>query len=290
VNDASITYFPVSNGDMYHIRLNDDTDIIIDCNMTDDASDDSVADRYDVHGHLLRVLKKDGANPHVGAFVLSHADQDHCRQFSAVFYVGEPKDYTADDRKSGKIIIDELWFTPRLFSSVEEDLCEDAEAFQKEAKRRIRLYRSGRASRNEAGNRVRIIGYADSADLHGLSDIISVPGETVSVVNGKSHSGFSFFIHAPFKDDVDSADGERNAASLVLRASFGTQNTPEAAAVFFGGDAGCTVWEAIVKRSRNETLTWDIFTAPHHCSWSFFSALPYKENVSRRAIMTHLEG
>jgi hypothetical protein len=27
-----------------------------------------------------------------------------------------------------------------------------------------------------------------------------------------------------------------------------------------------------------ETLEYDLFLAPHHCSWSFFSDLPYKDN------------
>jgi hypothetical protein len=34
----------------------------------------------------------------------------------------------------------------------------------------------------------------------------------------------------------------------------------------------------ILERSDEDTLKWDLFLAPHHCSWSFFSDRPYKEN------------
>src|SRR5437762_9341727 len=48
--------------------------------------------------------------------------------------------------------------------------------------------------------------------------------------------------------------------------------------LLFGGDAGAAIWSKILRRSDKDTLQWDLFLAPHHCSWSFFSELPYKEN------------
>ena len=50
--DASITYFPVRNGDTGQIRLSDGTDVIIDCNIMEESRDPAVKDRYDVHAHL----------------------------------------------------------------------------------------------------------------------------------------------------------------------------------------------------------------------------------------------
>lgn len=53
MTEASITHFPVGNGDTGRIRLSDGTDIVIDCNITEESRDDTVKDRYDVHAHLL---------------------------------------------------------------------------------------------------------------------------------------------------------------------------------------------------------------------------------------------
>jgi len=279
MSDASITYFPVGNGDTILVRLTDSSSIMIDCNITEDSRDTSDETRYDVHNHLLNVLKKDKSNyPYVNAFILTHPDQDHCRGFIETFYTGDPAKYGDSHREKGFIRIDELWFTPRLFSRAEKELCEDAKAFRREAKRRMEIYRSKSDARNQSGNRLRIIGYSDSPDLAGLESIISVPGTAINLINGSVKKDFSFFIHAPFKEDTDSLWGERNLTSLVLQARFNVDNEADAGLVFFGGDAGCEVWEAILDRSREETLKWDIFTAPHHCSWSFFSREPYKDN------------
>jgi len=43
--DPRITYFPVGNGDCSLITLSDDTQIIIDCNTTADASDENNPER-----------------------------------------------------------------------------------------------------------------------------------------------------------------------------------------------------------------------------------------------------
>jgi Cft2 family RNA processing exonuclease len=83
--DPRITYFPVGNGDCSLITLSDNTQIVIDCNTTAEASDENDASRYDVHAHLLQFGKRlDGKIPHVDVFILTHADQDHCRGFDTM--------------------------------------------------------------------------------------------------------------------------------------------------------------------------------------------------------------
>ena len=107
--DPRITYFPVGNGDCSLITLGDNTQIIIDCNTTEEASDESDPSRYDVHQHLLDFGKKlNGKIPHVDVFILTHADQDHCRGFNNMFYTGDPAKYTVTHSKEDLILIDEL--------------------------------------------------------------------------------------------------------------------------------------------------------------------------------------
>jgi len=279
MSDATVTYFPVGNGDTVLVHLSDKTDILFDCNITEASRDEDFESRYDVHNHLLKVLKKDPSRvSHLDAFILTHPDQDHCRGFGDTFYIGNPTDYTDTDKKNGRILIDELWFTPRLFNRTETELCSEAKAFRKEAKRRMKLYQDKASSRTNSGNRLRIIGYSDTPELEGLESIISTPGQTVNLINGVVKNDFSFFIHAPFKGDTDSKWGERNLTSVVLQAQFDIDDSEDAALAFFGGDAGCDVWERILDRSKDENLEWDLFLAPHHCSWSFFSLEPYKDN------------
>jgi hypothetical protein len=216
-------------------------------------------------------LRRDDAKrAHIDTFILTHPDQDHCRGFEDIFYTGDPSEFNESDRRNGLIIIDELWFAPRIFSSFEDNLSDSAEAFKEEAGRRMDLYKDTDSNRENAGNRLRIVGYSDSDELKGLNGIITVPGNYVDKINNKRMMDFSFFIHAPFKIDTDSEEIERNETCIVLQARFDVDGEKNACLAMFGGDAGFKTWETILKRSKIETLQWDIFLAPHHCSWKFF--------------------
>ncbi len=268
MTDASITYFPVGNGDTTLIRLTDETDIVIDCNIRASDSDEQ---HYDVHEHLLQHVNKDVKDiAFINAFILTHPDQDHCRGFQSAFYTGPLSEYSEEDGKNGLIIINELWFSPRVFSDLEDELCDDAEAFLAEAERRMELYKSGDDRCNDLGNRLRIIGSTDSEDLEGLEDIVYIPGDVADEIDGKRKQDFSFFVHAPFKADTDSEDGERNNTSVVLQARFDVDDEVSACLAIFGGDADYRVWGHILNKSGDDTLSWDLLLAPHHCSWTFF--------------------
>ena len=273
MNDAFIIYFPVGNGDMSLIQLSDKTTIIVDCNITQDSLDETDDTQLDIHSYLSRLVKRDDSKKaHIDSFILTHPDQDHCRGFEDLFYTGDPSDFNESDKRNGLIIIDELWFSPRIFSSFEDKLSDSANAFKEEAERRMDLYRDKDGNREKAGNRLRIVGYSDNDELKGLNEIITVPGNYIDKINNKKMMDFSFFIHAPFKADTDSKCVERNETCIVLQARFDIDREPNACLVMFGGDAGFETWEEILKRSKDEeTLQWDIFLAPHHCSWKFFS-------------------
>jgi hypothetical protein len=47
-----------------------------------------------------------------------------------------------------------------------------------------------------------------------------------------------------------------------------------------GGDAEHEIWQHILDNNiDDEHLKWDIFLAPHHCSWTFFNDSSDKEKV-----------
>ena len=111
-----------------------------------------------------------------------------------------------------------------------------------------------------------------------LGDLVVTPGNYINVIDRKAKADFKFFVHAPFRKEVDSKLAERNDTSVVLQACFDVGHTKRAGLAMFGGDAGAAIWSKILDLSEDKTLEWDLFLAPHHCSWTFFSELPHKEN------------
>lgn len=281
--DPAITFFPVGNGDTVLMRLPDGGHILVDCNITVDSTNPKVTDRYDVRQHLLKVLPKDDAGvPHLDAFVLTHPDQDHCRGFDDVFYVGDPCKYGESHKKKQLIRIDELWFSPRVFTEFHKDLSDPAKAFKKEAWRRVDLERAISADRIIAGNRLRVVGYSDAEEINGLEKVQIGPGTSTSTVNRKDRERFSLFLHAPFKRHTDDDDGSRNDTSVVMQLTFDVDETKRAGLVLLGGDAEYEVWERILELSSDDTLQFDLFLAPHHCSWTFFNDCPQADNPKPR--------
>ncbi len=213
MQDPRITYFPVGNGDCSLIQLSDNTHVLIDCNITDDSRDGNEPTRYDVHAHLVKFGKKLTQIPHVDAFILTHSDEDHCRGFDTTFHTGDPSSYSKRHLKSNLILIDELWFTRRIFAPHEGKLSLAALSFRREAQRRIDLHKRGVAACNMPGNRVRIVGYSDNPDYRGLKHLVTVPGNFIDVIDGKKKTDFRLFVHAPFRLETDSKWSERNDTS-----------------------------------------------------------------------------
>lgn len=266
--DPRIKYYPVGNGDTSLITLSDETKIIIDINITEESLDENNNERFNVIDDLLNnELKREDEIPFVDVFILSHPDDDHCHGFIDNFYQGSPDDYDDEDNKL--IRINELWYSPRLFSEYKKDLNEEALAFKEEAERRMNLYKEGSNEFYQDGNRIRIVGYSDDEELEGLEDRIIVPGNVIDTFNDDSKDDFELFIHAPFKDYLDEDD--RNDSSIVFQARFKVDEEENACLALWGGDAGWKVWEEILEKSDENDLKWDLFLAPHHCSWGYFN-------------------
>ncbi len=170
---TTVTYFPVGNGDMTLIALGDtlSTKVLIDCNIRE-AADDLEDDTRDVAKDLRARLKRDGTKrPYVDALLLSHPDQDHCRGLQKHFYLGPPEDYP-DDKKPDqekRIFIRELWSSPLVFRRASKlfALCEDANAFNAEARRRVKVNRDEKFRGVEEGNRILILGEDEDGKTDG---------------------------------------------------------------------------------------------------------------------------
>jgi len=145
---STITFFPVDNGDMTLIKLDDKKTLLIDINIRQIAEDDDDPACNVVKELRDFLAKDDKGRPFVDVFLLSHPDQDHCTGLQKHFHLGSLNDY-ADKPPKGedlKIVIGEMWSSPLVFrrASKNHTLGDEAKAFSKEAKRRVNLYKEKR--------------------------------------------------------------------------------------------------------------------------------------------------
>jgi hypothetical protein len=276
---TTITCFPVGNGDMTLICLGDKagTTILIDCNIR--AADD---DTRDVAKDLRDRIKRDSkGRPFIGAFLNTHPDADHCRGDKNHFHLGPVKDY-ADDKKPDnekKILIGEIWSSPIVFrrASKEHTLCEDAEAFQKEAIRRVLLAREKNCAGIESGDRVLILGEDIDGKTDDLRGILVKLDEVFDRVNGTHNQLFKARLLAPlpFSDDEDEEDQlGKNHSSVVLNIELADTSERKTVKNFLiGGDADVLIWERLWEKHEKklEVLAYDSMLTPHHCSWHTLS-------------------
>jgi hypothetical protein len=289
---SQIKYYPVDNGDQTLITVEENnytTSILVDCNIRESCKGDTEPEQFDVKADLLDSIKKRKvqdveAVPYLDVFILTHGDDDHLHGFKSNFYQGDPKQYKKKNKENEEILIDVLWFSPMAMGSATND---DEKCFNKEAKRRIKLHRDKSQDKDLPGNRIVIIGYDANEDLNGLNLVRRLPGEIVTRFNERDLKTFSIFLHSPYQKDLTDEEVDKNRVSVVFQARFRSSASSEdfCALAMFGGDADHPAWKTILektKKHKNDTkhkaLNWDLFIAPHHCSWTFFNDTPQKEN------------
>ena len=247
-----LAFWPVGNGDSTTIVIDAQNVLHVDLNHLETKADDKDDPAWPVVDELVKRLPKVNGRPYLAAFALTHPDQDHCRGF---------------DRLLDEVDIGELWFTPRIFAEYNKDLCEDAEAFKKEAQRRVTATAKAKGDPG-TGDRVRIIGYSDLLEEDDFKDFpddrITVPGNELCEVDGNDLSDiFKAFIHAPFKDDDA---GDRNDTSLAMQVTLLDGDETLRAMLF--GDLSYPILKRIFDKSEADNLAWNLLLAPHHCSKS----------------------
>ncbi|MFY9587216.1 MAG: hypothetical protein WAT66_07155, partial [Actinomycetota bacterium] len=275
-----IVFWPVGTGDSVTIVIDDDHVLQVDLHDMEMA-DEEGATVASVVDRLVEVLPKgsDG-KPYLAAFILTHADKDHCLGFS---YLLE------------NVSVGEIWATPRLwreFADEGVELCDDAKAFQAESERRVAAILAavsdGRTPKS--GDRIRVIGYDTDHSKHAYSELpdeyLSYPGDAVNAIDGvELGDRFEAFIHAPFKDDCAS---ERNDTSVALQVALKNASANEGHALLFG-DLG---YETIIKifdysesHDRPERLAWDVLLAPHHCSKKVMYVVENDDEVLKQDVL-----
>lgn len=269
---ANIVFLPVDNGDMTLLILENGNRVLIDCNIRDVSGDDPPPD---VLKQLKdRLLQDDKGRYYVDAFLLSHPDQDHCRGFKAHFFTGPASDFPADSKK---IFIKELLSSPLIFrrKTRHHALCEDAKAFNAEARRRVRRYRESGTAWVE-GDRILILGEDESPEKqHDLGAIVVKADTRFNTICGQCQPGFSAYLVAPQPKGTEEDEERRskNNSSVILQISLGVGWNTQACRFLCGGDAEVDIWEDLWQRHRHapDCLRYDVLLAPHHCSWHCLS-------------------
>ena len=277
--DPGFVFWAVGCGDSTTVVVTKDTIVQIDIHHVADAEKDDDP-RVPIVDRLIELLPKKNGQPYLAAFGATHLDEDHVQGFADLL---------------DRVVIGDLWFTPRILWEQKQDdqaeLCADAEAFAKEAERRIELMKKQGAV--GSGDRIRIIGYHDVLEEH--SDIykdlpeaaVTVPGSTFTHIDGKDESErFSAFVHAPFKDDTE---GERNDTSFALQVTLSDGESDGRALLL--GDLSYPTLKRIFDRSKKKHLAWGAFLAPHHCSKSamYWKGEGETEEKLKRGILDAIE-
>jgi hypothetical protein len=247
-------FWPVGNGDSTTIVIKEnELTMQVDLRHCESAEDDD-SPMTPVLDELVRLLPKRDGKPYLSLFVLTHPDEDHCLGFKEMLK---------------NVTIGELWHTPRVFREYKKDLCEDAQAFREEARRRrdVTIKNKGTV---ESGDRVRVIGHDDIFEEDDYKDFPkywrTTPGTSVTEVDGEELSEtFEAFIHAPFKDDMDDT---RNNTSLAFQINL-KEGDKIGKALFFGDREYPLIkkiFDKTKERERTQYLEWDVMLSAHHCS------------------------
>lgn len=279
-----ITFFPVGNGDMTLLELESGARVLIDINIR--QAGEGIRDvAKDLRSNLSTDAK---GRPYVDAMVLSHPDQDHCRGLEEHFHLGQMSEYD-DKTETKKIVIRELWSSPIIFrrASVNHTLSPDAKAWNKEARRRVTLFRENGIGAN--GDRILVLGEDTNGKTDGLEDILIRPEESITKVAGQAQTNFSALLLAPLTatDEEDEAALTKNESSVIFNYTVGVGKTSDAVRFLSGGDAEVLIWEHLwqTHKTNSSVLDYDLLCAPHHCSWHSLSYDSWSE-MRRKAVVS----
>lgn len=275
---ANLTFFPVGNGDMALIALDNGQHILIDVNIRASA-DDEEDETHDVANDLKKRLPRDEEGRlYVDAVLISHPDVDHVSGLRNHFHLGPPDEFPEDDED--RILIREMWSSPIVFrrASTQHKLCDDAKAWATEARRRVKLFREKGMGGTDDGDRILILGKDRNGKTDDIMDIVILQDQLITAANRDQDGQFEARLLAPIyvaEDDKDLIELlSKNNSSVILRFSIMADGKADACRFLSGGDAGVEIWDRLWRRHKDANSDWfsyDVMETPHHCSWRTLS-------------------
>ena len=259
-----ITFHNLGNADCIRLTLSNQRRVLFDYADCRDPSN-----RDDHRCDLPKQLREDlGQRDFYDVVAFTHLDKDHYQGATKFFHFDYIEAYQDDVEGKSRIKMRVVWVPAAVIT---EDLgCdanEEAKAIQKEARERFKSCSGVRVfSRPE---RLRAWCEENAIDLDERLDLITDAGELAPEFS-EAEDEAEFFVHSPFavKQD-DQMIEDRNDDSLVMHVTLksGTKIT----GLFLTSDVSDVILSEIVQvTEHNENksrLEWDIFKAPHHCSY-----------------------
>ena len=260
---VEIRFYPVGNGDSSQMILNNGKRLLFDYRHLASSEDDANPE-IDLKKELSKDLKEAKKNA-FDVVAFSHADRDHIQGSTDFFYLEHAKKYQDGDR----IKIDELWVPAAMI--LEEGLEGEDRILRQEARHRLKI-----------GDGIRVFSKPDKLKewlkdngltLNDRKHLITDAGETVPGYTLEADN-VEFFVHSPYIKHIDQNEEiARNESAIILHATFQVENTESQ--YLLVGDSEWEVLEDIVKITKyhknNDRLKWDLFKAPHHCSYKALS-------------------
>lgn len=261
---ATLTFHPLGNADCTRIDLADGKKILIDyADMRNDIDDTDR--RIDLPTELKNDLRKANRNDY-DVVCFTHLDDDHCCGTGDFFWLEHAVKYQGDDRPK----IKELWVPAGALT--EDGLDDSARIVRQEARHRIKKGEGIRVfSRPE---HLRKWLEANGMSLESRQHLITDAGQYVPGFSKFGSERAEFFIHSPFAWRQDQ-NGliDRNEDSIVFQATF-LEAGRETYALFMSDinyDSIMQIVDTTKRHGRDDRLLWDIFKAPHHCSYRALS-------------------
>lgn len=271
---TKLTFFPVGNGDMTLIELESGRKILVDLNIRvaadnpDDVTPDVVTQLRE------RLNQDDQGRLYVDVLLVSHPDKDHCTGLNKHFHLGLTEQWSKADNK---IFIREMWSSPMVFrrASSTHILCDDAKAFNAEARRRVKFFRENSGAVPD-GERILILGEDENGKTDDLDAILIRIDQQISKINGQYDSSMTARLLAPLSKDENletENNLSKNHSSTIIQFSLSGNGFPDMCRFLTSGDAEVLIWEKLWERhnSRPEWLSYDVLQTPHHCSWRSLS-------------------
>ena len=254
---ASITFFPVGNGDMTLITFDNDQKLLADLHVRN-AADDEDDETPNVMADLRERLSRDEKGRlFVDGFLLSHPDKDHICGLETHFHLGPPDEWVKCD---DKILIREMWSSPIVFRRASKNhvLCDDAKAWAKEARRRVALFRE-KGTATVEGDRIQIMGEDDDGKTDDILAIVVKAGGLVSKLNRIASGTFEGRLLAPIPQNDDEELDEllgKNHSSVILRFSIRGDGILDKCRFLTGGDAEVAIWERLWGKHGTYEADW----------------------------------
>ena len=171
-------------------------------------------------------------------------------------------------------------------ASKNHTLCADAKAFNKEARRRIKVNRDNSFSVGD-GDKILIMGEDENGKTDDLTQILIKSGEEFTGINGQTSGYLTSLLLGPFgkQDDETEEKLSKNESSVIINFKIKNSEYGSNTCKFLtGGDAGVEIWEQISDEFLPSDTEYDLLLAPHHCSWRSLSHDSWSEKGEDAAV------